>query len=52
MGEPDRYLAWYHQSEAFEKGRYKSVAEMAQSIINFIKQYNLIVKAFNWKYAG
>lgn len=35
-----------------KKGSYKSVAEMAQSILNFIKQYNLTAKAFNWKYAG
>ncbi len=26
--------------------------KMVQSILNFIKQYNLTAKAFNWKYTG
>jgi hypothetical protein len=35
-----------------KKGSYKSVEEMDQSILKFIKQYNLTAKAFNWNYAG
>lgn len=56
-----KHSSWVNQIEIWfgiinqkllKKGSYKSVAEMAQSILNFIKQYNLTAKAFNWKYAG
>lgn len=56
-----KHSSWVNQIEIWfgiinrkllKKGSYKSVAEMAQSILNFIKQYNLTAKAFNWKYTG
>lgn len=56
-----KHSSWVNQIEIWfgiinrkllKKGSYKSVAEMAQSILNFIKHYNLTAKAFNWKYAG
>lgn len=56
-----RHSSWVNQIEIWfgiinrkllKKGSYTSVAEMAQSILNFIKQYNLTAKAFNWKYTG
>ncbi len=56
-----KHSSWVNQIEIWfgiinrkllKKGSYKSVEEMAQSILNFIKQYNLTAKAFNWKYAG
>lgn len=56
-----KHSSWVNQIEIWfgiinrkllKKGSYKSVAEMAQSILNFMKQYNLTAKAFNWKYAG
>ena len=56
-----KHSSWVNQIEIWfgiinrkllKKGSYKSVSEMAQSILNFIKQYNLTAKAFNWKYAG
>ncbi len=45
-------LAIHQSGKLLKKAGYKSVEEMAQSILNFIKQYNLTAKAFNWKYAG
>ena len=56
-----KHSSWVNQIEIWfgiinrkllKKGSYKSVTEMAQSILNFIKQYNLTAKAFNWKYDG
>jgi len=56
-----KHSSWVNQIEIWfgiinrkllKKSSYKSVEEMAQSILNFIKQYNLTSKAFNWKYAG
>lgn len=56
-----KHSSWVNQIEIWfsiinrkllKKGSYKFVAEMAQSILNFIRQYNLTAKAFNWKYAG
>lgn len=56
-----KHSSWVNQIEIWfgiinrkllKKGSYTSVAEMAQSILNFIKQYNLTAKAFNWKYTG
>ena len=56
-----KHSSWVNQIEIWfgiinrkllKKGSYTSVAEMAQSILNFIKQYNLTAKAFNWKYVG
>ena len=56
-----KHSSWVNQIEIWfgiinrkllKKGSYKSVEEMAQSILKFIKQYNLTAKAFNWKYAG
>lgn len=56
-----KHSSWVNQIEIWfgiisrkllKKSSYKSVSEMAQSILNFIKQYNLTSKAFNWKYAG
>ncbi len=56
-----KHSSWVNQIEIWfgiitrkllKKSSYISTAEMAQSILNFIKQYNLTAKAFNWKYAG
>ena len=56
-----KHSSWVNQTEIrfgiinrklLKKGSCKSAAEMAQSILNFIRQYNLTAKAFNWKYAG
>lgn len=56
-----KHSSWVNQIEIWfgiitrkllKKSSYISTEEMAQSILNFIKQYNLTAKAFNWKYAG
>lgn len=56
-----KHSSWVNQIEMWfsiinrkllKKSSYRSVTEMAQSILNFIKQYNLTAKAFNWKYTG
>ena len=56
-----KHSSWVNQIEIWfgiinrkllKKGSYKTVEEMAQSILKFIKQYNLTANAFNWKYAG
>ena len=56
-----KHSSWVNQTEIWfgiinrkllKKGSYKSITEMAQSIINFIRQYNLTAKALNWKYTG
>lgn len=56
-----KHSSWVNQIEIWfgiitrkllKKSSYISIEEMAQSILNFIKQYNLTAKAFNWKYAG
>lgn len=56
-----KHSSWVNQIEIWfgiitrkllKKSSYVSVEEMAQSILNFIKQYNLTAKAFHWKYAG
>lgn len=56
-----KHSSWVNQIEIWfgiinrkllKRSSYKSVAEMAQGILNFIKQYNLTSKAFNWKYTG
>jgi len=56
-----KHSSWVNQIEIWfgiinrkllKRSSYKSIEEMAQSILNFIKQYNLTSKAFNWKYTG
>ena len=56
-----KHSSWVNQIEIWfgiinrkllKKSSYISVEEMIQSILKFIKQYNLTAKAFNWKYAG
>lgn len=56
-----KHSSWVNQIEIWfgiitrkllKKSSYTSVEEMAQSILNFIKQYNLTAQAFHWKYAG
>ena len=56
-----KHSSWVNQIEIWfgiitrkllKKSSYVSVEEMAQSILNFIKQYNLTAKAFHWKYTG
>ena len=56
-----KHSSWVNQIEIWfgiisrkllKKSSYTSAAEMARSILNFIQQYNLTAKAFNWKYAG
>ena len=56
-----KHSSWVNQIEIWfgiinrkllKKGSYTSATEMAQSILDFIKQYNLTAKAFNWKYTG
>lgn len=56
-----KHSSWVNQIEIWfgiinrkllKKSSYKSIEEMARSILNFIEQYNLTAKAFNWKYAG
>ena len=56
-----KHSSWVNQIEIWfgiinrkllKKSSYKSIEEMAQSILKFIEQYNLTAKAFNWKYAG
>lgn len=56
-----KHSSWVNQIEIWfgiitrkllKKSSYTSTEEMAQSILNFIKQYNITAKAFNWKYAG
>lgn len=56
-----KHGSWVNQIEIWfgiiakkllKKINYISTPKMAQSILNFIRQYNLTVKAFNWKYTG
>lgn len=56
-----KHSSWVNQIEIWfgiinrkllKKSSYISIEEMVQSILNFIKQYNLTAKAFKWKYAG
>lgn len=56
-----KHSSWVNQIEIWfgiinrkllKKSSYISIEEMIQSILNFIRQYNLTAKAFNWNYAG
>lgn len=56
-----KHSSWVNQIEIWfgiinrkllKKSSYKSIKEMAWSILKFIEQYNITAKAFNWKYAG
>ncbi len=56
-----KHSSWVNQIEIWfgiinrkllKKNSYKSIEEMAGSILRFIEQYNVTAKAFNWKYAG
>lgn len=56
-----KHSSWVNQIEIWfgiinrkllKKSSYISVEEMVESILKFIKQYNLTAKAFNWNYAG
>lgn len=56
-----KHSSWVNQIEIWfgiinrkllKKSSYKSIEEMARSILKFIEQYNVTAKAFNWKYAG
>lgn len=56
-----KHSSWMNQIEIWfgiihlkllKRSSYRSIEEMASSILKFIEQYNLMAKAFNWKYAG
>ena len=56
-----KHSSWMNQIEIrfgiinrklLKRSSYRSIEEMASSILKFIEQYNLMAKAFNWKYAG
>lgn len=56
-----KHSSWVNQIEIWfgiinrnllKRSSYRSIEEMARSILKFIEQYNLTAKAFNWKYAG
>ncbi len=56
-----KHSSWVNQIEIWfgiinrkllKKSSFVSLDEMIQSILNFIFQYNLTAKSFNWKYSG